>query len=277
MAWDVNSQVSTINVTATLSGAGALGALIAEAVPGTAFLDIDATAADGLLIPLVIDRTIFTPTAIKILTAELIPLAPSKAVAPKFRDFRITLASATDVLCGEEFSVGTLGTAPATGDHTGAAYVGRIQVLQIVSSTELIVRAMTAGLTTGDLVGQYIHENHAFGARAQLGLLSIQTGNVVSGATVRVALVQAGNPSSGGDYATRLAADEIIWSTTIPLGVVQAIDFGGWAAALSGNIPFAETENRLILAFYWESGTPAAFDATIQLTYIQDTGLLHNR
>jgi hypothetical protein len=124
-----------------------------------------------------------------------------------------------------------------------------------------------------------LYRTHQYIASAELGYLTLNLGQGVSGAKIRAAIIATRNPDTGAAFPTRLAAGEVIWSKFYPIGSQVNVDLGGLAVQTKGFIPptiplspdIMDSELRFMLALYWESGTPVAFTLDAELTYVAHT------
>lgn len=144
------------------------------------------------------------------------------------------------------------------------------------SPRQFIVRTKKLGLSASDFTYALLFRTHQYMVSAELGYLTLNLGQNISGAKVRAALIWTNDPASGDDYPTRFANNEVIWSKFYPIGTQINVDFSGVAIQDTGFIPpiinlapatGTNAEKRLMLALYWESGTPIAFTFDMTLTY----------
>lgn len=272
-----DEQTRTISISNATMDTGTVGDLIAEST--SLFLDADgATDIDGINIPLLVDRNkllVAPPLSAIAITAatEILPFIIGSPGSE--RKFRITPASQTLFKVKEKVSIGTF---------SGPSYIGSFQVVQRIPVTgspdDLVVTTRDTALVAGDLVGEELYSLHRYSGSVKLGFVSLNLGSGVSGATVRIALIVTSNPLSGADYATRKAAGEVYWSRFYPLGTQVSVDFGGYGIQTQGFVPpvnplapsvVTNAEKRLMLALYWESGTPIAFKLDADITYLVNT------
>jgi hypothetical protein len=270
---------NTVTISAATMAGGAIGDLIPETT--ALFLDYDgATDIDGILLPLLVDRTAL------LVTPAIAPVSILAAVEVSFtvptttgvqRWFRISPSVQTDLRVHEKVSIGTF---------SGPSYIGAFRVEKRITVVgfpdDLVISTVNPrlGLVAGDLVGEELYEIHRYSGGAKLGFLSLNLGLGVSGAKVRAALIYTSTPNSGATYATREAANEVIWSRFYPVGTQVTVDFGGLNIFSQGFVPPAvplapsmasNAEKRLMLALYWESGIPVAFTLDADITYTINT------
>lgn len=256
---------------------GAIPDLIADS---GGFLDYYGTAIDGLLIPTFPDRNLIidTPaqTGIAVTNAVQLPDYHNQKL------FQITPASEINPVKPEKLSFGDFDyptyAAPYNLSVTGDIY-SMFEVHYIVPNTspkQFIVKTR-ANVTAAQLIGSNIYRIHQYATTAELGLLTLNLG-LTSGAKVRAAIIATRDPSSGDNFPTRLANNEVMWSKFYPLGSQVTVDFSGWGITTNGYLPpsFPLADNtagevRFMLCLFWESGVPANFTLDAELTYFKKT------
>lgn len=273
-----NTQhTNTVRITdAAITGA-ATGVLLANA---NAFDYDNTTSIDGILLDSYVGRSeMFSPSAVR--TPDVvISAAVDEGVYKGKRKFTITPASEISPVKNECFSIGSF--APQSNVTSINGLSCWVQVKNVIASTsprQFLVETPKLELTTGDIVGKKLYRTHSFNTSAIMGYMSLSLGTGVAG-RVRIALINTTNPTSGATLATRLAANEVAWHKTYPLGTQVSVDFSGLSISNKSIYPplFDCTgtgitgEPRIMLCLYGDDtgGAPTpSFELDGDITYTQ--------
>jgi hypothetical protein len=281
------STTSTFNTSVTMPVIIADDVLIKSA----SFLDASGGPAtvDGIIIPMFFDRAeIVSAPGVAIATAV------DLGVYKNTHRYDVTFASAVPYQKKEIISV---------GDHAANTRIGqfRIEAVNPLTSVYTIGYMETslmsipiagstvnsAAIAAATLVGNLAYTLQRYAASADLGFISLALGTNDTGvqAKIRVALIYTSNPDTAATFATRLAAEEVLWSRFYPFNSQTQISIPGITIVQQGIVPSispyapavsatGNAEKRLMLCFYGETNSAlilGTWTLDAEITYKKST------